>query len=278
VSAGTGAFTTWWAHRYTRGLPMEVRDRRRDEITSDVFEQLHATSEGRPTSITWRTLRGIPADVSWRRQEMRAMRANSPEPRASRVRNTWAVMTQRWFAPLALLIVVFDLLFAIAVVQEDGSKMPGRVVGPVILTLCAAATSVGLWLRWRAGRAISARVATPGEAVQPVSRRVVGGVIAILVAALALMMVGVARSTGGVVLFLSGMALILGTAAVLGGRAFARALRSSNMADKAGLADGLIVIGTLPALAMFWMIIPPILALTVIGGVIGTSPKFRTAA
>jgi hypothetical protein len=29
---------------------------------------------------------------------------------------------------------------------------------------------------------------------------------------------------------------------------------------------------------MFWMIVPPILALIVIGGVLGTSPKFRPAA
>jgi hypothetical protein len=61
------------------------------------------------------------------------------------------------------------------------------------------------------------------------------------------------------------------------GRSFARLLRSSNVADKAGLADALIVVGTLPALALFWMAIPPLLALAVIGGVLGTSPRLRAA-
>ena len=60
--------------------------------------------------------------------------------------------------------------------------------------------------------------------------------------------------------------------------AVVRAVRSSDLADKAGLADGLIIVGTFPALAMFWMVIPTILALIVIGGVLGTSPKFRPAA
>jgi hypothetical protein len=275
VSGGSGAFTTWWAARYTRGLPDQVQGRRRDEIASDVFEELHAASDGPHRSLAWRTVRGIPADFSWRRQEMRAMRTNSPEPHESHLRNAWAVVTQRWFAPLAVVVLLFDVLFAIAVINEDGSNS-GQVIGPVLLGLCALAIGSGLWLRWRAARVISARVAEPGQDRRAVSNRTIAALIAVLGVTLALLVIGV--SGGSVVLFFVALVFIGGCALGFGGRAVARAMRSSDLADKAGLADGLIVVGTFPALAMFWMVIPPVLALLVIGGVIGTSPRFRPAA
>ncbi len=275
MSPDTGAFTTWWAQRYTRGLPDEVQARRRDEIVSDVFEQLHTASDQRDASVTWRTMRGIPADVAWRRQEKRAMRANSPEGHESHLRNAWAVATQRWFAPVAVLVIVFDLLFAIAVIQEDGSNS-GQVIGPVLLVLCALAIGTGLRLRWRAARGISAHVAPAGTARRAVSNRTIAGLLAVLGVTLALLVIG--RSAGSVAVFFLALILVGGCALVFGGRFVVRALRSTDVADKAGLADGLIVVGTFPALAMFWMVIPPILALIVIGGVLGTGPRFRPAA
>ena len=274
MSAGDGAFTTWWADRYTRDLPDEVRDRRRDEIASDVFDELHAASNEPRRSITWRTVRGIPSDVTWRRQEMRAMRANSPEPRESRLRNAWAVATQKWFAPIAVLVLVFNLLFAIAVLEEG--KGSGQVIGPILLTLCAAAIGTGLWLRWRAARVIMSRPAPTGDTRRAVSNRTIAGLLAVLGVTLALLVIGV--SGGRVAVFFAALAFIVIAAVVFGSRAVARAVRSSDLAEKAGLADGLIIVGTFPALAMFWMVVPPILALIVIGGVLGTSPKFRPAA
>jgi hypothetical protein len=274
VSAGDGAFTTWWTDRYTRGLSDEVRERRRGEIASDVFEQLHTASDERDSSLTWRTMRGIPADVAWRRQEKRAMRANAPQPRESRWRNAWAVVTQKWFAPVAVLVMVFNLLFAIAVVNEgEGS---GRFIGPVLLVLCAAAIAVGLWMRWRAARVITSRPAPAGAPRRAVSNRTIAGLFAVLGITLALLIVGV--STGAVSVFFIALGIFAIAAIVFGSRAVMRAVRSSDVADKAGLADGLVIVGTFPALAMFWMIIPPILALAVIGGVLGTSPRFRPAA
>jgi len=275
VSGANGAFSVWWTDRYTRGLPTEARDRRREELTSDVFEQLHAASDVRPASITWRTLRGIPADVAWRRQEMRAMRTNSPQPHESRLHNAWAVVTQRWFAPVAILVLVFDLLFAVAVIKEEGSNS-GQVIGPVLLTLCASAIGAGLWLRWRASRVIGARTAAPGEPRRAVSNRTIGGLFAVLGITLALLVVGI--SAGSVPVFVAALGFLAICALLFGGRAVVRALRSSDATDQAGLADGLVIVGTFPALAMFWMIVPPILALIVIGGVLGTSPKFRPAA
>ena len=105
------------------------------------------------------------------------MRANSPDPRFPHLRNAWAVITQRWFAPLAVLVLVFDLLFAIAVVQTgEGS---GRVVGPIVLSLCAAGIGVGLWLRWRAVGDITERMAASAAVPRPVSRWTIGGLIAV---------------------------------------------------------------------------------------------------
>ncbi len=61
----------WWADRYTRGLPESERDARRDEIASDVWEHGSALGDG-PRSrllLTSRWLRGVPADLSWRRAQ-----------------------------------------------------------------------------------------------------------------------------------------------------------------------------------------------------------------
>ena len=44
------------------------------------------------------------------------------------------------------------------------------------------------------------------------------------------------------------------------------------------LADALVIVGVLPAIGLFWMVIPPILALIVIAGVIGTGVRPRRAS
>jgi hypothetical protein len=272
-----GLFATWWTDRYTRGLPAEVRDRRREEIACDVFEQqVHTASDGRPTSITWRSVRGIPADMSWRRQEMRAMRASSPDPRFPHVRNAWAVVTQRWFAPLAVLLIAFNLLFALTIVRDDASTMPGRVVGPTFLVAFAVLMAIGLWMRWSAGRELAQRSASADLLRSPVANRTIAALIAVLVLTLVLLIVGVAG--GSALVFFLAIGFLLVCALIFGGRAVMRALRASDLAAKSGLANGLIIVGTLPALAMFWMIIPPLVAFAVIGGVLGTSPRLRPAA
>jgi hypothetical protein len=61
-----------WVRLYTRGLPAELRDGRRNEIDADLWSQLEEaallgrTSRSTNTEILIRWLAGIPADLSWR--------------------------------------------------------------------------------------------------------------------------------------------------------------------------------------------------------------------
>lgn len=74
-AAGVGPrLVLWWTALYTRGLARAVRDDRRDEIASDVFEQWHDGRERRGTTLAMlgRCLLGIPADLSWRLEHSKA--------------------------------------------------------------------------------------------------------------------------------------------------------------------------------------------------------------
>jgi hypothetical protein len=63
----------WWVDRYTRGLPEPVREARRDEIASDVWEQRAATGTrlSGDLDLLSRCVRGMPADLLWRRSRRR---------------------------------------------------------------------------------------------------------------------------------------------------------------------------------------------------------------
>jgi len=271
TARGGATFTEWWVDRYTRGLPTEVRDRRRAELASDVFEQHHAMI-GRPADVTWRTIRGAHADLAWRREEQRLVQASHRPP--SRLRATWRVVTQNWFAPIAVLLGVFNVLFAIAVATEDGGKMPGQAIGPVILGLLAVALFGGLWLRWRAGQA---RLARPADAPRtPVPTHYVAGLAALLVVCCAILVIGV--SSGAPVFFFTALGLLSVTGLALAGIGITRAVQSADPGSRIALADGMIIVGVLPSLVMFWMVIPPALAIAVIVGVVTTNPRVRPAA
>jgi hypothetical protein len=57
---------------YTAGLPTEVREARRAELESDLWEQEAGAAGCRPTTTALHVLRrfmlGIPADLSWRQR------------------------------------------------------------------------------------------------------------------------------------------------------------------------------------------------------------------
>jgi hypothetical protein len=69
----------WWVDRYTTGVPGTERAERRAEITSDLWEQRAATPPGLGTelSVLSRCLRGMPADLAWRRSRRRGRRLPS---------------------------------------------------------------------------------------------------------------------------------------------------------------------------------------------------------
>ena len=54
-----------WTHLYTFALPSEIRDRRRAEIESDVWESEHDPDVPHH-ALVLRLLRGMPADLLWR--------------------------------------------------------------------------------------------------------------------------------------------------------------------------------------------------------------------
>jgi hypothetical protein len=147
-----------WVRFYTRGLPAPVAERRIDEIRADLhdhiaFERERETSGGRISrDILSRMIRGIPADVLWRR------RASSPKGRVmssfvpylipALIGVAAIVFGESDDAPglvlLGLLFVVGSLLFALRPSLRSRSRVLGFVVGAIALTVIGS--SVAGWL------------------------------------------------------------------------------------------------------------------------------------
>jgi hypothetical protein len=76
-----------WVAFYTRGLPEQIREDRRDEIEDDLWSQLSDTAESARDErsltgeIVMRLLLGIPSDVSWRVEQRHAARPPAPTDR-----------------------------------------------------------------------------------------------------------------------------------------------------------------------------------------------------
>jgi TonB family protein len=65
-----------WTRFYTAGLPVALRDARRDEIASDLWESRHDADRGAATAshLLWRLVSGVPQDVWWRWEQEDAMK------------------------------------------------------------------------------------------------------------------------------------------------------------------------------------------------------------
>lgn len=245
--------TLWWLRAYTRGLPAELRDRRREEIQSDVYEQL-AEGLGRPGAmwaVVGRTARGAVDDLAWRREQGRTM--DIRRDTASGLRRAWSAATQAWFAPAAALLILYNVGLAVAIGTDDAGKAPGNVVGPILLVALAGSLAAGLLLRSSEAQRDRAAASWRGR-----SALAAGVAMALLVL---LVIVGV---NGRPVLLAAGLVLVVVVAGVV-------ARRPSS----AVVADGLVLVGTLPALAFFWLVVPALLALVVIVGVLGAAPARR---
>lgn len=94
----------WWTDRYTRGLPAEVRSERIDEIRSDVWEHRRAFGATRSTlfAALSRCLRGVPADLTWRRSQRARGRHVSPSLAC-------ALRGGGWFLALASYLVLLGM-------------------------------------------------------------------------------------------------------------------------------------------------------------------------
>lgn len=133
-----------WVASYTRGLPTEVRDARRAELRSDLFEHLRQVAgDGhgrlrRSLQVLGRVVRGMPDDLAWRFAQQAAARPAAEA--AARWRRLlaflfdWAVspavalgvLLTTWFSasPLRGAVALLVLFVVLAVLRM-------RLVGPV---------------------------------------------------------------------------------------------------------------------------------------------------
>ena len=138
MSAWTSAassLTRAWVATYTLGLASTVRESRRREIASDLWEHQHDAARegsgplGTALHIISRTLRGLPADVFWRinvegRPRMTSILLESTLPNPTyrgKVRDTYDLGDR-------MLIVATDRISAFDVVLPTGIPDKGKVL------------------------------------------------------------------------------------------------------------------------------------------------------
>lgn len=164
----------WWVERYTRGLDPSVREERRAELASDLWE--HRATDGATwatqLAIVSRCLRGAPADLSWRRSRARRRRALSD--RAQLLRGLgWAVAGIAYavlvaqHAWLATALVGLDLYGAdwqpgdVELWSRIGAALLLALVGGALLLRPAPRTGVGLVAAGSLGTAVAMWWALP---------------------------------------------------------------------------------------------------------------------
>ena len=138
LAAPAASFAQGWVNFYTDGLPPDVRDGRRDEIASDVWEQTHDTplegagSRGIPLHMLMRTFIGMPSDFSWRRAEGKlagnAADTDNDIERGKTMRFVQLVTRPKsyfnWLAVLLGMLVLFPIGIAAFVGAVVGTVVP----------------------------------------------------------------------------------------------------------------------------------------------------------
>jgi hypothetical protein len=158
----TDRLTRRWVRAYTRPLPAELREERRAEVDSDLWEHRSDTRErGLGSTLTalevaGRLLAGIPADLAWRhthRQMTRGVR------RTTRIeRNPMAVTTTTaklgyptWLTLLAAVVGGFATLAGItATIAGVIDSGDGNAAWGFLFFTVGAGILFGLWLVNRA--------------------------------------------------------------------------------------------------------------------------------
>jgi hypothetical protein len=150
-----------WVAIYTRGLPSEVRQNRRDEIDDDLWSQLLECSESGRTDrsmsgeVVARLVLGIPADVSWRVEQIRFARNRATGGRSALMH-----------APgLAILAILGGIGWAIWPIPQAlvGREWPA---GEPVSLLLFVTVVVGAWLL--AGAVIGLAIRA-GDKIRPVT-------------------------------------------------------------------------------------------------------------
>lgn len=118
------SLTRAWTALYTLGLPGELRDSRRDEIESDLWEQRHAEAQegprpGSALHVLLRLVLGAPADIVWRAETGAAVRSGKdPDMRDK----PWTVRRV-----IALAVALIFLPIPVSVVSAvSGRNAPGK--------------------------------------------------------------------------------------------------------------------------------------------------------
>jgi hypothetical protein len=119
--------TGHWVRLYTAGLPPEIREVRRAELESDLWEQEHeaAAADGRPTKtamqVLHRLVRGIPADLCWRQQQGGAkVLRKAGRGAVEGARLTTAAVARHWVVGLVVLALAGAFSTVGFVAQADG--------------------------------------------------------------------------------------------------------------------------------------------------------------
>ncbi|HVF19042.1 MAG TPA: hypothetical protein VNA14_02230 [Mycobacteriales bacterium] len=268
-----------WVRVYTRGLPPEVADARRRELASDIYEHLVATSGSRAArrAVVGRTARGVVDDLAWRHEQRQTMKQSDRVDQLTGLRAAWASATQSWFAPAAALCGLFNLGLAIGILLDEESTMPGRVGGPMFLLGFAVCMAAGLRLRWRAGRPGRTEPGrTEPDRASGEGRAVTGLRYVLVLLALASLVLAVVGSFIAVIV--AALTILALGATVPSWRRARAGGPAARSASSLAVADALIIIGTLPGFAFFWIVVPALLALVTVVGVVGTGPGARARA
>jgi hypothetical protein len=154
-----------WVRRYTAGLPRAIADRRIEEIRADLHEQItYERSLGRTERsiarrLAGRSLRGAPADVAWRADQLSSVRHRTMKEQQMR---THPVGRSAAFIGMFVVTVLAVPLVAMATGADVSWSVTDFVLAGALLAVIGTCADVA-WRR-RGSLAISAFVAAAGAA------------------------------------------------------------------------------------------------------------------
>ena len=123
-----------WVWLYTLGLPREMRNARRTEVDSDLWEQTHAwyaegpTTAGDASSVFLRCLRGVPADLLWRFAETRTFGSSEEGTSATQAFNMRSSLGATTIILMAVLVAAAIALISIHSIEYDNPST--RIMEP----------------------------------------------------------------------------------------------------------------------------------------------------